>query len=117
MQLSDWVENIVEKGEIAIIMSNFSFSHSIFKNCQLLMRQNKYLKSKGLIFCKKSVSKRLYHIQSVIRIKWTCYYMTAFLKMSKLCGLGSMCRKLQVNPFPNTPFWDHPKFKEAADVN
>ena len=20
-----------------------------------------------------------------------------------------------VNPFPNTPFWDHPKFKEAAD--
>ena len=21
------------------------------------------------------------------------------------------------NPFPNTPFWDHPKFKEAADDN
>ena len=22
-----------------------------------------------------------------------------------------------INPFPNTPFWDHPKFKEAADDN
>ena len=22
-----------------------------------------------------------------------------------------------VNPFPNTPFWDHPKFKEAEDDN
>ena len=22
-----------------------------------------------------------------------------------------------LNPFPNTPFWDHPKFKEAADNN
>ena len=22
-----------------------------------------------------------------------------------------------VNPFPNTPFWDRPKFKEAADNN
>ena len=21
------------------------------------------------------------------------------------------------NPFPNTPFWDRPKFKEAADDN
>ena len=21
------------------------------------------------------------------------------------------------NPFPNTPFWDAPKFKEAADDN
>ena len=22
-----------------------------------------------------------------------------------------------INPFPNTSFWDHPKFKEAADDN
>ena len=22
-----------------------------------------------------------------------------------------------VNPFPNTPFWDHPKFKKATDDN
>ena len=22
-----------------------------------------------------------------------------------------------VNPFPSTPFWDRPKFKEAADDN
>ena len=21
----------------------------------------------------------------------------------------------ELNPFPNTPFWDRPKFKEAAD--
>ena len=25
--------------------------------------------------------------------------------------------KSSVNPFPNTQFWDHPKFKEAADDN
>ena len=23
----------------------------------------------------------------------------------------------EFNPFPNTPFWDCPKFKEAADDN
>ena len=22
-----------------------------------------------------------------------------------------------INPFPNTPFWDRPKFREAADDN
>ena len=22
-----------------------------------------------------------------------------------------------INPFPNIPFWDQPKFKEAADGN
>ena len=29
-------------------MSNFSFSHNVFKSCLLLMRQNEYLWSKGL---------------------------------------------------------------------
>ena len=29
----------------------------------------------------------------------------------------SVTKNLQVNPFPNKPFWDCPKFKEAADVN
>ena len=29
-------------------MNNFSFSHNVFKNCLLLMRQNEYLWSKGL---------------------------------------------------------------------
>ena len=24
---------------------------------------------------------------------------------------------LVLNPFPNTPFWDRPKFKEVADDN
>ena len=43
IQLSDFVENIVEKEEIA-----GNFSHNVFKNCLLLMRQNEYLWSKGL---------------------------------------------------------------------
>ena len=30
-------------------MSNFSFSHDVFKSCLLLMFQNEYLWSKGLI--------------------------------------------------------------------
>ena len=24
---------------------------------------------------------------------------------------------MQVNPFPNSPFWGRPKFKQAADDN
>ena len=48
IQSSDWVENIVEKGEIARY-KNFSLSHDVFKSCLLLMRQNEYLRSKGLI--------------------------------------------------------------------
>ena len=26
-------------------------------------------------------------------------------------------KSLSYNPFPNTPFWDNPKLKEAADIN
>ena len=51
IQLLDWVENIVEKGELAHykqFQSKFSFSHNVFKTCLLLMCQNEYLKSRGL---------------------------------------------------------------------
>ena len=34
--------------EKLLVMSNFSFSHNVFKSCQLLMRQTQYLRSKGL---------------------------------------------------------------------
>ena len=34
--------------EKLLIMSNFSFSHKVFKSCLVLMRQNEYLWSKGL---------------------------------------------------------------------
>ena len=37
------------KKEKLLVTSNFSFSHNVFKNCLLLMRQNEYLWSKGLI--------------------------------------------------------------------
>ena len=47
IQLSDWVENIVRKGEIACY-KQFSFFHNVFKSCLLLMHQNEYLWSKGL---------------------------------------------------------------------
>ena len=36
MQLSDWVENIVEKEKL-LATSNFSFSHNVFKSCLLLI--------------------------------------------------------------------------------
>ena len=39
IKLSDLVENIVGKEEIALT-SNFFFSHNVFKSCLLLMRQN-----------------------------------------------------------------------------
>ena len=44
------VDNIVGKGEIA---HYFSFSHNVFKSFLLLMCQNEYLWSKGLLnkFC------------------------------------------------------------------
>ena len=52
IQLSDRVENIVGKEEIAhYVTSNFFFSHNVFKNCLLLIHQNEYLWSKGLICC------------------------------------------------------------------
>ena len=35
--------------EKLLVMSNFSFSHNIFKHCLLLMHQNEYLWGKGLI--------------------------------------------------------------------
>ena len=34
--------------EKLLFTSNFFFSHNVFKSCQLLMRQNEYLWSKGL---------------------------------------------------------------------
>ena len=46
MQLSDWVENIVEKEKL-LIMSNFFFSHNVLKSCLLFMCQNEYLWSNG----------------------------------------------------------------------
>ena len=45
IQLSDWVENIVEKEKL-LVTSNFSFFHNVFKSCLLLMHQNGYLWSK-----------------------------------------------------------------------
>ena len=42
--------NIVGKEKL-LVMSNFSFSHNVFKSCLLLVRQNEYLWSKGLTQC------------------------------------------------------------------
>ena len=47
IRLSDWVENIVGKGEIARY-EQFLLSHNVFKSCLLLIRQNEYLWSKGI---------------------------------------------------------------------
>ena len=47
IQLSDWVENIVGKGEIARYEQVLLFSQC-FKSCLLLMRQIECLWSKGL---------------------------------------------------------------------
>ena len=54
MQLSDWVENFVGKGQIAQNKQFFSFSHNVFKSCLLLMRYNEYLWSKGLTLYQKT---------------------------------------------------------------
>ena len=48
IQLSDCVENIVEKQEIAHY-EQFSFSHNVLKSCLMVMHQNEYLWSKGTI--------------------------------------------------------------------
>ena len=47
IQLSDWVENIVGKGEIAR-HEQFLLFHNVFKRYLLLIRKNEYLRSKGL---------------------------------------------------------------------
>ena len=52
--MDKWVYNFLielktlwEKEKL-LVTSNFSFSHNVFKSCQLLMCQNEYLWSKGL---------------------------------------------------------------------
>ena len=47
IQLSDWVKNIVGKGEIAR-HEQFLLLHNVFKRYLLLIRKNEYLCSKGL---------------------------------------------------------------------
>ena len=47
IQLSDWVENIVGKGEIARY-EQFLIFLQCFQKLSLLIRQNQYLRSKGL---------------------------------------------------------------------
>ena len=42
-------KTLCEKEEL-LLMSNFSFSHNVFKSCLLLMCQNECLWSKGLTF-------------------------------------------------------------------
>ena len=50
LQLFDWVESIVGKGEIAHYEQFLFFPHNVFKSCLLFMRKNEYLCSKGLIY-------------------------------------------------------------------
>ena len=51
--------------EKLLIVSNFSFSHNVFKSCLLLMHQNGYLCNKGLncLFLSKHQQGLLNHIQ------------------------------------------------------
>ena len=44
-------------------------------------------------------------------------WITACLRNGLQCGYNMGEQDLLVNPFPNTPFWDCPKFKEAAENN
>ena len=56
MQLSDRVENIAKKGEIAHY-ENFFFCNNVFKRYLLLIRQNEYLWSKGLTLSQAKLDK------------------------------------------------------------
>ena len=47
IKLSDQIENIVGKGEIAGY-DQFPFSHNVFESCPLLMRQHEYIWITGL---------------------------------------------------------------------
>ena len=47
IQLSDWVENIVGRGEIARY-EQFLLFDNVFKSCLLWIRQSEYQWSKGL---------------------------------------------------------------------
>ena len=42
-------KTLLEKEKL-LVTSNFFFSHNVFKNCLLLMRQNEYLWSKGKVW-------------------------------------------------------------------
>ena len=70
IQYSDWVENIVGKEEIACYEQFLLVPQRFRKKCLLLMCQNEYLWSKGLIpiFHFKGTLKC--HLQFVLI--WTC---------------------------------------------
>ena len=58
-KFSKHIESIVGKGEIArdkLVMSNFSFFHSVFKRLVLQTRENQGLFGKGLPFTKQKFS-------------------------------------------------------------
>ena len=50
-------------------MSNFSFSHNVFNNCLLLMRQNEYLWSKGLKMLYLTTTDTMQFLQCSRRVK------------------------------------------------
>ena len=52
--------------EKLLVMSNFSFSHNVFKSCLLLMRQNEYLWSKGLTLS-QTTNFRLFQTERLCR--------------------------------------------------
>ena len=47
-KFSEWLENTVRKKEKLLVMSNFSFSHCVFKFLVLEIRKNQVLFGKGL---------------------------------------------------------------------
>ena len=50
IQLSDGVENIVGKGELARDYEQFLLFPQCFQNCALLLRQNEYVWSEGFLW-------------------------------------------------------------------
>ena len=52
--------------------SNFSFSHNVFKSCLLLMRQNEYLWSRGLMTLRNKVFENIVTLEKKADIGIFC---------------------------------------------
>ena len=94
IHLSDWVENIVGKEEIACCNHIFFF-HNVFKSCLLLMHQNEYLWSKGLTNCTLGLD--LYAYQPFFACDRTDQDQLAYIMRNDAC----VCTNLTLTQMSN----------------
>ena len=93
-------------------MSNFSFSHNVFKSCLLLMCQNEYLWSKGLNLIGNAMAK-----EGLIHLCDALYQERHHLFMNPLNRFCQFTFETLSKAFPKQQILISSKLKQSADNN